>query len=341
MECLERGRLIVRAALLPTAIEDTDPFKGQGSHSSLVRFALIALLLVIDLCPEGMPDRFRGPCHARVSEERRTLPTPVDPGLRAAAFRHGRNARLFLEVVGGGQAFPLFAEGDEEAGSTNGASPWQSVKQREVGMVLRALCDGVVEVGNGLQGDPELGDEGVYEEDMGGDDAVIAGQRLGALDGLDAGGDKVGRAHVVGPEEACQSGAACALRGLQGRPAAEEVAKDRGIFLGKPLQDLRKGVCEGTGQAVGQTDCVAAQAPAGLDELRQGAHGGALRAEWGERVAVCEEDVDLEFGIGGIIFGPARGKRFAVLGHGERIDRKEHIPPNYVVAYLSRSSQAT
>ena len=61
-----------------------------------------------------------------------------------------------------------------------------------------------------------------------------------------------------------------------------------------------------------------------LDEWRQGAHGGALGAEWCELVAVCEEDFDLECGIGGVIFGPARGKRFAVLGDGERIDRKEH-----------------
>ena len=61
-----------------------------------------------------------------------------------------------------------------------------------------------------------------------------------------------------------------------------------------------------------------------LDELRQGAHGGALGGERGELVAVFEEEFDLEFGIGGVIFGPARGKRFAVLGQGERIDGKEH-----------------
>ena len=61
-----------------------------------------------------------------------------------------------------------------------------------------------------------------------------------------------------------------------------------------------------------------------FDELRQGAHGGALGDEGGELVAVFEEEFDLEFGIGGVIFGPARGKRFAVLGHGERIDGKEH-----------------
>ena len=61
-----------------------------------------------------------------------------------------------------------------------------------------------------------------------------------------------------------------------------------------------------------------------FDELRQGAHRGALGGERGELVAVFEEELDLEFGIGGVIFGPARGKRFAVLRHGERIDGKEH-----------------
>ncbi len=39
---------------------------------------------------------------------------------------------------------------------------------------------------------------------------------------------------------------------------------------------------------------------------------------------MCEEDLDLECGIGGGICGPARGKRFAVRGHGEGRDGKEH-----------------
>src|SRR5215470_12949382 len=179
-------------------------------------------------------------------------------------------------------------------------------------MVLSALCDGCVEVGNGLQGDPELGDEGVDEEDIGGDDAVIGRQRSGALDSRDTGGNQLSRAHVVGTEEACQSGTACELRGFEGGPAAEEVAKDGGIFLGKPLQDLWKVVFEGTGQAVGQTDFVADQATAVLDELRQGTHGGALGAKGSKLVPVCEEELDLEFGIGRVVFRPAGGKRFAV-----------------------------
>src|SRR5439155_17602787 len=85
-----------------------------------------------------------------------------------------------------------------------------------------------------------------------------------------------------------------------------------------------KVVFEGTGQTVGQTDFIADQATAVLDELRQGAHSGALGAEWGELVAMFQVGFDLEFGIGGVIFGPARGKGFAVLGYGERVDGKEH-----------------
>jgi hypothetical protein len=49
-----------------------------------------------------------------------------------------------------------------------------------------------------------------------------------------------------------------------------------------------------------------------------------LRGERRELVAVFEQQLDLELGIGGIIFGMARGKRFAVLRQGERIDGKEH-----------------
>ena len=44
-------------------------------------------------------------------------------------------------------------------------------------MVLGALRDSLVEVGNGLYGDTELGDEGLHQEHIGGDDAVIGGQR--------------------------------------------------------------------------------------------------------------------------------------------------------------------
>jgi hypothetical protein len=324
LERLEIGRLIVREALLPTAIEDTDPCEGQGSHRHLVRFALVALLLVIDLCPEGMPDRFRGPCHERLSEERRTLPAPVHPGFLATAFRDRCDARLFLEFRGGGEAFSLCTEGHEEARGKDGPGPWQGVKQGEVGMGVGTLCHGSVEVGNGLQGHAELGDQGLHQEGIGGDHAGIRGQCHSVRDSLNAGGDDVGRAHVVGTEKALQGGATCEWCGFQGRPAAEAVAKDRRIFVLQPLQDVGEVVFERTRQAMRQPDCVADEAPAVCHELRQGAHLRALRDKGGEFVTVCEQDLDLECGIGGVICGPARGTRFAVRGHGERIDGKEH-----------------
>ena len=105
----------------------------------------------------------------------------MHPGLLATAFCHRRNARLFLEVLGRGEAFPLFAEGDEEAGRKDGPGPWQGVKQGEVGMLLGALCDGGVEVCNGLQSHAELGDEGLHQQGVGGDDAVIGGKARALL----------------------------------------------------------------------------------------------------------------------------------------------------------------
>ena len=192
---------------MPTPVEDAEPFEGQGPHGSLVCFAVVPLLLIIDLRPEGMPRRFSRPLHERLTEERRTLEAPVHPRLLATAFRDWRNARLFVEILGRGVAFPWCATGHEEARSQDGSGPWQGVKQGEVGMVLGTLCDGVVEVGNGLQRDAELGDEGVHQEGVGDDDTFIGGQRHRTLDGLNARLDDVGRAHVVGTEEALKGGA--------------------------------------------------------------------------------------------------------------------------------------
>ncbi len=159
---------------------------------------------------------------------------------------------------------------------------------------------------------------------MGGEDAVIGGERHGPLDGLEAGVDDVNSAHVVDPEAPFQGGAARAWRGCEGQPAAEDVAQDRRILLGKPWQDLWKGVFEGPGQAVRTTDCVTDQATAGCDEWCEGTHGGAVGLQGLELVTVFQEECDLECRIGGVVLGSARGKRVAVPGHRERMDGKEH-----------------
>jgi hypothetical protein len=56
-----------------------------------------------------------------------------------------------------------------EAGSENGTRPGERLEEGKVGMALGTLCDGGVEIGDGLPGDPELGDEGLHQQRSGAD----------------------------------------------------------------------------------------------------------------------------------------------------------------------------
>src|SRR5215471_7467808 len=176
MQGLEIDRLIVWRALLPASIEDADPFERQRPYGGLMGFALVALLLVVHLRPERMPDRLCSPFNERLPEELGTLETPVYPGLLATPFGHRRNAGIFLQFAGGGIACTLFAEGNEQSGSEDGTRSWEGLEQREIGMALGALCNGTVEIGDGLQGDPELGDQGLHQERIGRNDTFIRGE---------------------------------------------------------------------------------------------------------------------------------------------------------------------
>src|SRR4030095_917254 len=118
---LERDGLIVRCALLPAPREDADPCEGQGPYGGLMGLALVALLLGVHLCPEGMPDRLRRPCDKRLPEELWTLEAPVHPRLLAAPFGHRGDPGIFLAFGSGGIAFALFAKGDAQSGGADGA----------------------------------------------------------------------------------------------------------------------------------------------------------------------------------------------------------------------------
>jgi hypothetical protein len=322
MKRLETDGLTIRGTLRPTPKKQAAPLERQRADGSLVGCARVALLLGIDLCPEGMSRGFCRPCHACGAEERRTLKAPVDPGLLAAACGHRRAAGLLLECLGRGRAFALGTKGDEEAGGKDGPGAWQRLTQRKVGGLLGAWGDDVSEICQRLPGDAEWGHERWPQEGRGGDDAVIGGPGKGALDGLEAGRADLGRAPMVGPAEARKRRAARQLGGFARRPVAEDVTKEHGIFLGQPGQNVRQGVCEGTGQPVGPPHWVADQATAGCDELGEGTPGGALGLQGCERVAVCEEQCDLACRLGGVVFGPAGGQCVAVRGPSQRMDRK-------------------
>ena len=172
--------------------------------------------------------------------------------------------------------------------------------------------------------DPELGDESLDQEGMRGDDALISRQWCRALDGLDARVDDVGIAHVMGAEEALQGGAARQLGGFQGRPLGEEVTEECGVFVLKPLQGVREVVFERTGEAVGEAHFVADQTAAMFDELLERTHRGALGDERLKLVAMLEQELELQFSVGGVVFRMTGSKGFAVLGEGPRIDGEQH-----------------
>ena len=173
-------------------------------------------------------------------------------------------------------------------------------------MALGTLRDGGVAIGDGLQGDTELGDEGLHQKRMGRDDAFIGGEGSRRFDGFDTLCDDIGRAHVMRTEEGCEGSTAGELHCCEGRPATQEVAEDRGVFLLKPVQHLRARVLEGTGQAVGEPHFVADHAAAVCDELCEGTHGGALRLERLQLVAMGEQQFELECGARRGVFGPTR-----------------------------------
>ena len=289
----------------------------------MVGFALVALLLGEDTGPEGMPDRCSGPLHKGLAHELRTLKAPGHPGLLAAPFGHRRDPGIFLEVGGGGRAVAVFAEGDEQPGGEDRARSWEGLEQGEIGMALRTRRDGGVEIGESLPGDSERGDEGLNQEGIGRDDACIGGEGCGGFDALDTRGDDSGRAHVVRTEEGCEGGTAGEWHRREGRPATQEVAEDRGVFLLKPLQHMRARVLECTGQAVGAPPCVADHAATGFDELCEGAHRGALRVERLQRVAMGEQQCELEGGVRGVVCGPAGREGFAIPRQGQGIEREE------------------
>lgn len=106
--------------------------------------ALVALLLVIDLCPEGMPRGFRCPFHEGLAEELRALEAPVDPRLLAATFCDGCNTGVPLECSGRRLAVALFPKGDEQPGGEDGPRAREGLEEGEIGMTLGTRRDGVV-----------------------------------------------------------------------------------------------------------------------------------------------------------------------------------------------------
>ncbi len=270
-----------------------------------------------------MPNRLCGPLHERLPEELWTLETPVHPGFLAAAFGHRRDPGIFLQCSGGRIPFALLPEGNQEARSKDGSRAGEGLKQGEIGMPLGALRDGMIKGLDCVQGHAKLTDQGLDEQGIGGDDALISGQGRRGFDGVNALGEHVSHTHMVVAKEGLQGGSPGKLCRFQGGPAAQKVTEKVRVFVLKPLQHLREIVLQGTGEAIGDPHFISDHAATVFDELFEGAHGRTLRLERLQLIAMGEEQFELEFGIRGVVFGPAGRKGFTIPRQCQRIDREE------------------
>jgi hypothetical protein len=101
-------------------------------------------------------------------------------------------------------------------------------------MALGTLRDGGVEVGEGLQGDAELGHQCLDQQGLGGDAALIGGERGGSRESVAALCADVFRAYVVVADKGLKGGAARAWGRFEGGPATQQVTANVRIFLLQP-----------------------------------------------------------------------------------------------------------
>ena len=207
IERLERGRLLVRGALVPTPREQTHPCARQGPHGGLRGFPRVALRLGRDPGPAGMPERCRRPRPTRVAAAGRAREAPVDPRCFAAALRHGCDPGRLWACCGGSRACAWLAPGHQEAGSAARSGPWQGLAAGQVGRVLGARGAGGVQVLEGVPGDTERADEGLDEQGLGGDAARRGGPGPGGLASVETRVEDGRRAPRVVAKAGVQGGA--------------------------------------------------------------------------------------------------------------------------------------
>ena len=125
------------------------------------------------------------------------------------------------------------------------------------------------------------------QQGVGFDDSRIGGQGHG---GADAGNALIGQAslaHMMGVEEPYEGVAACLLHRCQAGPLLEEVAKQHGVFVSKPLKYLGIMVFQGGGQAVGNALGLVDEQPPRGNQLLEFAQRWTLGLQSGEGVAMA------------------------------------------------------
>ena len=100
MEALEIAGFAIRCAILPAAVDDPDPFEGEGAQGLMVAIAFVQLLLVVGSCPRAKADRLACKFVKALAKELWASPPPMHRLAPATAPGHRRNTHILLELGG-------------------------------------------------------------------------------------------------------------------------------------------------------------------------------------------------------------------------------------------------
>ena len=141
--------------VLPTAKEDPHPFEGQRTQGRVMVVAPAPLLIVVAARPHGEADRLVRVFVKRLLEELRTGQAVMHPEGFAAAFGHGRDAGVGLELGRRVPARAVGPEGGRQAGRADSPGAGETREQR----VIRVGGEDGGDLGiEGVDG-PRAGDE--------------------------------------------------------------------------------------------------------------------------------------------------------------------------------------
>src|SRR5215831_20679004 len=126
LEGLQVNLLVVRGAVLPAAVEDSDPLVGERANGGVMVRATLPLLLVVGPCPERLLAGGRGEFMEALAHELGASHPPMHP-LRLAAFLgHWSHAGEFLDVLGAVVALTVRTKGGGQTRRQGLPGPRQS-----------------------------------------------------------------------------------------------------------------------------------------------------------------------------------------------------------------------
>src|SRR5439155_10658709 len=107
--------VVIRDAILPAAKCNADPLESQGPYGSMMVFASLPLLLIVDTRPVAQSDGMAGPFVESLAKKFRTSPSEVNPLRLAAPLHDGCDATELLHAVRVDIALAPRSEGDHQA----------------------------------------------------------------------------------------------------------------------------------------------------------------------------------------------------------------------------------